>query len=134
MVNFWLNDYDWRSREKYLNSLPQFTTQVNGLQIHFLHVKPKPSPKHKVLPLLLVHGWPGSVREFYEMIPMLTTPRPDQDFVFEVIAPSMPGYGFSQVLLRHVLLTSFDCFCKKKYSNILIFPRRLQNLECPAPK
>lgn len=54
----------------------------------------------KVVPLLLVHGWPGSVREFYELIPLLTTARAGQDFVFEVIAPSLPGYGFSQGAAR----------------------------------
>lgn len=108
VVDFWLKDYEWRSREKYLNSLPQFTTQVDGLKMHFIHVKPSPSPggKHRVLPLLILHGWPGSVREFYEIIPMLTTPRPDSDFVFEVIAPSLPGYGFSQVVFNFVLIFS----------------------------
>lgn len=74
-----------------------------GLDIHFYHVKPHIPPERKnlkVLPLLMVHGWPGSVVEFQKIIPMLTTPRPDRDFVFEVIAPSLPGYGFSQGAVR----------------------------------
>ncbi len=67
----------------------------SGLDIHFVHVKPKDAKGKKVLPLLMVHGWPGSFVEFTKIIPMLTTPSADRDFVFEVIAPSIPGYGFS---------------------------------------
>jgi juvenile hormone epoxide hydrolase len=65
------------------------------LKIHFIHVKPKAKAGVKVFPMLLLHGWPGSVREFYEIIPMLTTPSED-NIAFEVIAPSLPGYGFSE--------------------------------------
>lgn len=98
LVEFWKNKYNWTERETYLNQYPQFTTEIGGLNIHFLHVKPEKSQLkgRKVLPLLLIHGWPGSVVEFYKIIPMLTTPRPDADFVFEVIAPSLPGYAFSE--------------------------------------
>ncbi len=67
----------------------------SGLDIHFVHVNPKDAKGKKVLPLLMVHGWPGSFVEFTKIIPMLTTPSADRDFVFEVIAPSIPGYGFS---------------------------------------
>lgn len=70
-------------------------TNYTGLDIHFLHVKPKNTEGKRVLPLLILHGWPGSVMEFHKIIPMLTTARPDRDFVFEVIAPSLPGFGFS---------------------------------------
>lgn len=66
-----------------------------GLDIHFLHIKPKNSEGKRVLPLLLLHGWPGSIMEFYKIIPLLTTSKPEYDFVFEVIVPSLPGYGFS---------------------------------------
>ncbi|KAF7275516.1 hypothetical protein GWI33_011640, partial [Rhynchophorus ferrugineus] len=67
-----------------------------GLNIHFLHVKPQKVPSGvQVVPLLLLHGWPGSVREFYEIIPILTTPQKGRSVVFEVVAPSLPGYGFS---------------------------------------
>uniref|UniRef100_A0A1B6DID8 Epoxide hydrolase n=2 Tax=Clastoptera arizonana TaxID=38151 RepID=A0A1B6DID8_9HEMI len=97
VLEFWKNKYSWKDRQVYLNSLPQYTTEVSGLKIHFLHVKPAATkPGVKVLPLLLVHGWPGSVVEFYEFIPLLTTQRPGENFVFEVIAPAIPGYGFSQ--------------------------------------
>lgn len=66
------------------------------MNIHFIHAKPKDVPEEvQVVPILLVHGWPGSVREFYEMIPILTTPQTGRNFVFEVVAPSLPGYGFS---------------------------------------
>jgi juvenile hormone epoxide hydrolase len=71
-----------------------------SLNIHFVHAKPKAKPGTKVYPILLLHGWPGSVREFYELIPKLTTQSTDNDFVFEVIAPSLPGYGFSEAAAK----------------------------------
>jgi juvenile hormone epoxide hydrolase len=94
-----------------------------GLDIHFYHVKPHiPTNRNlKVLPLLILHGWPGSVVEFQKIIPMLTTPRPDRDFVFEVIAPSLPGYGFSQGAVRpglgtaQVKLISRNTFIRRYY-------------------
>nr|ALD49737.1 Juvenile hormone epoxide hydrolase protein [Nilaparvata lugens] len=95
VIHFWRNKYNWRQREKYLNSLPQFKTNIGSVEIHFIHAKPSSQTKLKTVPLILLHGWPGSVREFYELIPLLTTPQKDRDFVFEVIAPSLPGYGFS---------------------------------------
>lgn len=91
VVNFWLNEYDWRKRERFLNKFPQFKTRIQGLDIHFLHIKPKVSDDVKVFPLLLIHGWPGSVREFYDIIPLLSTPQKERDFVFEIVAPSLPG-------------------------------------------
>lgn len=100
IVEFWKTEYKWREREQFLNKYPQFKTNIQGLNIHFIHVKPKTTNNVKVLPLLLLHGWPGSVREFYEIIPKLTTPRKNQNFVFEVIVPSLPGYGFSDPAVR----------------------------------
>ncbi|KAK9882413.1 hypothetical protein WA026_020935 [Henosepilachna vigintioctopunctata] len=100
IVDHWLNKYDWREREKLLNRYPQFKTDIQGLKIHFLHVKPKEHVGLKVLPLLLIHGWPGSVVEFYDIIPYLTTPQKGRNFVFEVVAPSLPGYGFSDAAVR----------------------------------
>lgn len=92
IVEFWKTQYNWRVQEKFLNQYPQFIVKIQGLNIHFLHVKPKKTNDGlKVVPLLLVHGWPGSVREFYEIIPLLTTKQSGRDFVFEVIAPSLPG-------------------------------------------
>ncbi|XP_044731923.1 juvenile hormone epoxide hydrolase 1-like isoform X1 [Chrysoperla carnea] len=94
VIDFWRNQYDWRQREKFLNQYPHFITNVQGLDIHFMHIKPKITKNVKVLPLLLLHGWPGSIREFYRAIPLLITPR--DGYVFEVIVPSLPGYGFSE--------------------------------------
>mgnify|MGYP005984319255 CR=1 FL=1 len=99
IVLFWKTKYDWKEREKIFNSYPQYTTNIQGINIHFIHVKPE-SPNKKVMPLLLLHGWPGSIREFFQLIPLLTTPSPDKNFVFEVIVPSIPGYGFSQAAVR----------------------------------
>ncbi|XP_063834326.1 juvenile hormone epoxide hydrolase-like [Ostrinia nubilalis] len=99
-LTYWADKYNFAEREKFLNQFPQFTTNIQGLDIHFIRVKPQVPAGVKVLPLLLVHGWPGSVREFYEAIPMLTKQRPGYDFVFEVIVPSLPGYGFSDPAVR----------------------------------
>uniref|UniRef100_A0A182NAI9 Epoxide hydrolase N-terminal domain-containing protein n=1 Tax=Anopheles dirus TaxID=7168 RepID=A0A182NAI9_9DIPT len=98
IIKYWRTTYlgKWGEREKYLNQFPHFHTQIQGLNIHFIHVKPKVPAGTKVLPVLLLHGWPGSVREFYDIIPKLTTKSKDKDFVFEVIVPSLPGYGWSQ--------------------------------------
>lgn len=100
IVTFWRTKYNWKEREKLVfNKYPQYLTNIQGLDIHYIHVKPKPT-NLKVLPLLLLHGWPGSIREFFKAIPILTTPQKDRDFVFEVIVPSLPGYGFSQTAVR----------------------------------
>jgi len=90
---YWLDSYDWRREEARLNSLPHFKTSIDGLDLHFIHVRPNlDEVKEKtVIPLLMVHGWPGSVAEFYKILPMLTHSDDEQDFVFEVIAPSIPG-------------------------------------------
>ncbi|TGZ51818.1 juvenile hormone epoxide hydrolase 1-like [Temnothorax curvispinosus] len=103
VLAYWSTKYNWTEREALLNKYPQYITNIQGLDIHFYHVKPNIPPERKnvkVFPLLIIHGWPGSVVEFQKIIPMLTTPRPDKDFVFEVIAPSLPGYGFSQGAVR----------------------------------
>ncbi|XP_055642252.1 juvenile hormone epoxide hydrolase 1-like [Toxorhynchites rutilus septentrionalis] len=98
VLKYWRSSYldKWSEREKYLNQFPHFKTKIQGLDIHFIHVKPQVPKKTKVIPLLLLHGWPGSVREFYDIIPMLTSTSDDKQFVFEVIVPSLPGYGWSQ--------------------------------------
>ena len=95
--DYWLNKYNWREQEAYLNTFPHFKTNIGGLDIHFIHSKPskKLATSKKVLPLLCLHGWPGSFVEFTKMIPLLTQDSPDYDFVFEVVVPSLPGYGFS---------------------------------------
>ncbi|CAB3245124.1 unnamed protein product [Arctia plantaginis] len=98
--SYWIFKYDFRQRPKFLNQFDQYKTNIQGLDIHYLHIKPNVDKNLKVLPLLLLHGWPGSVREFYEAIPLLTTPRPGYNFVFEVIAPSIPGFIFSEAPAR----------------------------------
>lgn len=94
IINYWKNDYNWRQREKHLNQFPQFTTSIQGLNIHFIHAKPS-DPGVKTFPLLIAHGWPGTVVEFYKIIPLLTKYQEKYGFAFEVIAPSLPGYAFS---------------------------------------
>ena len=98
--DYWLEKYDWRKWEAQLNKFNQFTTQIEGLKIHFIHAKPPEKKYSKVIPLLIVHGWPGNVFEFYKIIPILTDPnsflKEKSDFAFEVVAPSIPGYGWSE--------------------------------------
>ena len=95
LVDHWRTRYDWRKHEKHLNSLRHFRTEIAGLDLHFIHEEGRgPNPK----PLLLIHGWPGSIYEFMEIIPMLADPAAhggDANDSFTVIAPSLPGYGFS---------------------------------------
>lgn len=98
--DYWINQYDWKKYENILNSFPQYITQIEGLNIHFLRIVPDKKYK-KVYPLLLVHGWPGNIFEFYKIIPMLSNPKEhlqllkDDDVAFELIVPSIPGYGYS---------------------------------------
>ena len=92
---YWLEDYDWRARERYYNGFPQFTTRIDGLDIHFIH---RPSPHAGAKPLLVTHGWPGSVAEFHKVIEPLADPAAhggDVSDAFHVVCPSLPGYGFS---------------------------------------
>lgn len=93
--DYWLNDYDWRAREAHFNSFPQFTTTIDGLDVHFIHRK---SGNPDAAPLLITHGWPGSVVEFHKIIGPLADPTAhggDAADAFDVICPSLPGYGFS---------------------------------------
>ena len=93
--DYWLNDYDWRAREAHFNSFPQFTTTIDGLDVHFIHRK---SSNPDAAPLLITHGWPGSVVEFHKIIEPLADPTAhggDAADAFNVICPSLPGYGFS---------------------------------------
>ncbi len=95
LVAYWRTGYDWRAWEAKLNQYPQFTTQIDGQNLHFLHV---PSPEEHALPLLLTHGWPGSIAEFLDVIGPLTNPSAhggDPASAFELVIPSLPGYGFS---------------------------------------
>jgi pimeloyl-ACP methyl ester carboxylesterase len=96
LVTYWGTSYDWRKVETKLNSLPQFVTKIDGLDIHFIQVK---SRHPKALPLLITHGWPGSVLELVKAIGPLTDPTAHggrAEDAFDVVIPSMPGYGFSE--------------------------------------
>lgn len=94
-MDYWIKDYKWREREKHLNQFPQFTTTIQGLDIHFIHIKPK-DKNVKTFPLLITHGWPSTVMvEFNKLIPLLTTYQEKYGFAFEVVAATLPGYGFS---------------------------------------
>uniref|UniRef100_A0AAG5DUK4 Epoxide hydrolase n=1 Tax=Anopheles atroparvus TaxID=41427 RepID=A0AAG5DUK4_ANOAO len=103
ILEYWRTDYldRWDEREAYLNKFQHFKTKIQGLDIHFIREKSDrvTNPK-RVVPLLMLHGWPGSVREFYDIIPMLSNRTSDKDYVFDVIVPSLPGYGWSQGTAR----------------------------------
>jgi len=95
LAGYWRDGYDWRGQEARLNQLPQFTTVVDGQPIHFLHVT---SPEADALPLIVTHGYPGSVVEFLDLVGPLTDPRAhggDPADAFHLVVPSLPGYGFS---------------------------------------
>jgi pimeloyl-ACP methyl ester carboxylesterase len=95
LARYWATDYDWRACEARLNALPQFTTEIDGVDIHFIHVK---SPHENALPLIMTHGWPGSVIELLETIGPLTDPTAhggQAEDAFHLVLPSLPGYGFS---------------------------------------
>ena len=95
LVRYWANDYDFRRVEARLNALPQFITEIDGLDIHFIHVR---SPHANALPLIITHGWPGSIIEMLNVIGPLTDPTAhggEAADAFDVVIPSIPGYGFS---------------------------------------
>jgi pimeloyl-ACP methyl ester carboxylesterase len=97
LARYWATDYDWRRCEARLNALPQFTTEIDGVDIHFIHVK---SRHDNALPLIMTHGWPGSVVELLDVAGLLTDPSAhggDAEDAFHLVLPSLPGYGFSAV-------------------------------------
>lgn len=95
LVDYWQNNYDWHAQEAELNRFNQFSTEVDGTGIHFIYERGEgPDP----IPIILTHGWPDSFYRFYKVIPMLTDPGSyggDPKNSFDVIVPSIPGYGFS---------------------------------------
>lgn len=96
LLDYWQNDFDWRAQEAMLNGFDQYKTIIDGLDIHFIHHR---SPHPDAIPLLLVHGWPGSIAEFHKIIGPLTDPTAyggSATDAFHVIAPSLPGFGFSE--------------------------------------
>ena len=95
LARYWTTDYDWRKCEAKLNALPQFTTEIDGVDIHFIHVR---SPHDDALPLIMTHGWPGSVVELLETVGPLIDPTAHggtHEDAFHLVLPSLPGYGFS---------------------------------------
>ena len=95
LATYWAGDYDWRRCEAKLNSWPQFKTRIDGIDIHFIHRR---SPHENALPLIISHGWPGSVMEFHKIIDALADPVAyggKAEDAFHVVAPSLPGFGFS---------------------------------------
>jgi pimeloyl-ACP methyl ester carboxylesterase len=95
LARYWATDYDWRACEARLNALPQFKTEIDGVDIHFIHVQ---SPHPDALPLIMTHGWPGSVIELLEVVGPLTDPTAHggrAEDAFDLVLPSLPGYGFS---------------------------------------
>ena len=95
LVRYWQTNYDWRKVEARLNALPQFVTTIDGLDIHFIHVR---SRHANALPVIITHGWPGSIIEQLKMIGPLTDPTAyggKAEDAFDLVIPSLPGYGFS---------------------------------------
>src|ERR1700742_3434721 len=95
LAEYWVNDYDWRRCEARLNALPQFKSEIDGVDVHFIHVK---SPHEGALPLIMSHGWPGSVIELLDTVGPLTDPTEHgghPEGAFDIVLPSVPGYGFS---------------------------------------
>jgi epoxide hydrolase len=92
LLDYWRDDYDWRRCEAQLNRWPHFIAEIDGLDIHFLHIK---SQRADARPLIITHGWPGSVLEFIKVIEPLVAPLDDRHPAFHLVLPSLPGYGFS---------------------------------------
>jgi len=95
ICSYWVDEYDWRRREALLNRFQQFTTEIDGLSIHFMHVR---SAHPQAMPLIITHGWPGSIVEFHKVIEPLTNPTAfggDAADAFHLVCPSLPGFGFS---------------------------------------
>src|SRR5512133_3380655 len=95
LARYWATEYDWRNAEAKLNAVPQFLTEIDGVEIHFIHVR---SPHENALPLIMTHGWPGSVMELLETVGPLTDPTAHggtAEDAFHLVLPSIPGYGFS---------------------------------------
>ena len=92
LAEYWQNGYDWHAQEAKINRFDQFTTEIDGQQIYFIHQR---SPRADSIPLMLIHGWPGSILEFLALIEPLTDPKDKNSPAFDVIIPSLPGFGFS---------------------------------------
>src|SRR5215472_15951981 len=96
LARYWVTDYDWRKCEAKLSALPQFVTTIDGLDIHFIHIRSK---HENALPIIVTHGWPGSIIEQLKIIDPLTNPtahRASASDAFHLVIPSLPGYGFTE--------------------------------------
>ena len=96
LVEYWRDEYDWRAQERILNGFPQFTMNVDGLDVHFIHRR---SPEPDALPIMMIHGWPGTFFEFWKTVDRLADPVSHggrAEDAFHVVVPSLPGYGFSE--------------------------------------
>ncbi len=97
LLRYWVNEFDWRAQEARINAFDQFTTPIDGVDMHFIHQR---STDPDAIPLMIVHGWPGSISEFLDIIPPLTDPAAhggETEDSFHIIAPSLPGFGFSGI-------------------------------------
>ncbi|MBN6054044.1 epoxide hydrolase N-terminal domain-containing protein [Nonomuraea sp. RK-328] len=95
LAAYWADGFDWRAQEARLNAFPQYTTEIDGQTVHFVHAR---SPEPGAIPLILTHSWPNSIVEFMNVIGPLSDPRAhglDPSIAFHVVAPSLPGFGFS---------------------------------------
>jgi pimeloyl-ACP methyl ester carboxylesterase len=92
LADYWQNGYHWRVQEAKINQFDQFTTEIDGQQIYFIHQR---SPRPDAIPLMLIHGWPGLILEFEKLIGPLTHPKDKSSPAFDVIIPSLPGFGYS---------------------------------------
>ncbi len=92
LADYWRTQFNWKKQEALLNQYPQFITQIDGQNIHYLHIK---SPKPNATPLMLIHGWPGSFADFMKVIEPLTNPLTEGEIAFDLVIPSIPGFGFS---------------------------------------
>src|SRR5260221_5240568 len=94
LADYWLHTFDWRKIEAEINSYPNFIAEIDGQKIHFLHIKGKGT---KSIPLIITHGWPGSFIEMLKIIPLLTE---DENFSFDLVIPSVMGFGFSDKITK----------------------------------
>jgi pimeloyl-ACP methyl ester carboxylesterase len=112
--DYWLNRYDWRAREAELNRYPQFMVEIDGIDIHYYHVRGQGSDR---FPLILTHGWPGSIVEFQQAIPLLVAQG------FDVVVPSLPGYGFSSRPARPIGMRKIAEMWRKLMVDVLKYRR-----------
>ncbi|XP_068624243.1 juvenile hormone epoxide hydrolase-like [Battus philenor] len=97
---YWMNQYPFQERLLKINRYPQYRTNIQGLDVHFMRVRPEVPQGMEIVPILMLHGWPSSFLDFQEFIPILTAVDPDRDFAIEVIAASLPGFAFSDGAVR----------------------------------